>query len=134
MTISKAALCLPVGLDAPGFLSVPTATGDVTIRLSASQTNLLVQLVQARQRHASYPQPCMGWMTARLIGQLMGGGPKGYVVEAESVRKYVGRIREKVRRHLGPDATSFDLFERLPLLGYRLAVAVELFGAEPLAA
>jgi hypothetical protein len=134
MTITKAALYLPVGVGAPGFLSIPTATGSVTFRLSKQQTNLIVQLVLTRQRQASWPPECTGWMTARLIGELMGGGPKDYVVSPDSIRKYVGRIRKKVRQQLGCAYDTFDPFEHLPLLGYRLAINVELVGPEPLAA
>jgi hypothetical protein len=134
MSITKASLYLPVGEGAPGFLSIHTPGGPITFRLSARQTTLLTQLVLMHQRQSTWPPECRGWMTAQLIGELMGTGEKDYVVSPDSVRKYVGRIRKKIRLHLGASYQTFDPFEQTPLLGYRLAIGVELFGPESLAA
>jgi hypothetical protein len=131
-TIQESELYLPGGVGAPGFLCIPTSDGAVTIRLSARQSNLLVQLALTRQRHARWPRDSAGWMTPKRIGEALGHGPKEYVVSAESVRKYVGRIRTKLRRYLGPADASFELFDRLPTLGYRLAIELKLFVEEPL--
>jgi hypothetical protein len=134
MNITQASFYLPVGPGAPGFLSVPTPGGPVTFRLSARQSTLILQLVLTHQRQSTWPPECRGWMTAQLIGELMGAGEKDYVVSAESVRKYVGRIRKKIREQLGEAYAKFDPFEQTAQLGYRLSIGIELFGPEPLAA
>jgi hypothetical protein len=125
-------LYLPGGVGAPGFVSIPSAEGAVTIRLSARQSHLLVQLAMTRQRQSRWPRDSCGWMTAQRLGEALGHGPREYIVSPESVRKYIGRIRTKLRQHLGPAHASFELFERVPMLGYRLAIEMKLFIEEPL--